>query len=104
MRPSRYCSRGAALSAPRAAVLNADDEYGQRLVKISRKRGSEVFTYGLTRGDFHAAKVEITPRGTRFDLITPKETIPLFSPLIGKVNVYNTLAAAAAAYARNCAS
>ena len=95
---------GCGTEAPRAAVLNADDEYGQRLVKISRKRGSEVFTYGLTRGDFHAAKVEITPRGTRFDLSTPKETIPLFSPLIGKVNVYNTLAAAAAAYARNCAN
>lgn len=95
---------GCGTQAPRAAVLNADDEYGQRLVKISRKRGSEVFTYGLTRGDFHAAKVEITPRGTRFDLSTPKETIPLFSPLIGKVNVYNTLAAAAAAYARNCAT
>jgi UDP-N-acetylmuramoyl-L-alanyl-D-glutamate--2,6-diaminopimelate ligase len=95
---------GCGTEAPRAAVLNADDEYGQRLVKISRKRGSEVFTYGLTRGDFHAAKVEITPRGTRFDLSTPKETIPLFSPLIGKVNVYNTLAAAAAAYARNCAT
>ena len=91
---------GCGTEAPRAAVLNADDEYGQRLVKISRKRGSEVFTYGLTRGDFHAAKVEITPRGTRFDLSTPKETIPLFSPLIGKVNVYNTLAA----YARNCAT
>ncbi len=95
---------GCGTEAPRAAVLNADDEYGQKLVKISRKRSSEVFTYGLTKGDFHAEKVEITPRGTRFDLITPKETIPLFSPLIGKVNVYNILAAAAAAYARNCAA
>ena len=53
-------------------MLNADDEYGQQLVKISKKRGSEVFTYGLTKGDFHAEKVEITPRGTRFDLITPE--------------------------------
>src|SRR3989442_1836092 len=40
--------------------------------------------------------------GTRLDLITPEGTIPLFSPLIGKVNVYNILAAAAAAYARDC--
>jgi UDP-N-acetylmuramoyl-L-alanyl-D-glutamate--2,6-diaminopimelate ligase len=95
---------GCGTDAPRAAVLNADDEYGQKLVKISKKRSSEVFTYGLTRGDFHTQKVEITPRGTRFDLITPKETIPLFSPLIGRVNVYNTLAAAGAAYARNCAA
>src|SRR4029077_15497363 len=40
--------------------------------------------------------------GTRFDLVTPEETIPLFSPLIGKVNVYNVLAATGAAYARAC--
>jgi UDP-N-acetylmuramoyl-L-alanyl-D-glutamate--2,6-diaminopimelate ligase len=95
---------GCGTEAPRAAVLNSDDDYGQRLIKISKKRSSEVFTYGLTKGDFHAGNVEIMPRGTRFDLITPKETIPLFSPLIGKVNVYNILAAAGAAYARNCAS
>jgi UDP-N-acetylmuramoyl-L-alanyl-D-glutamate--2,6-diaminopimelate ligase len=95
---------GCGTEAPRAAVLNSDDDYGQRLIKISKKRSSEVFTYGLTKGVFHAENVEITPRGTRFDLITPKETIPVFSPLIGKVNVYNILAAAGAAYARNCAS
>src|SRR5882724_6690156 len=94
---------GCGTEAPRAAVLNTDDEYGQRLVGISKKRSSEVLTYGLAKGDFHAGKVEITSRGTRFNLITPKETIPVFSALIGKVNVYNTLAAAGAAYARNCA-
>jgi UDP-N-acetylmuramoyl-L-alanyl-D-glutamate--2,6-diaminopimelate ligase len=93
---------GCGTEAPRAAVLNTDDEYGQTLAKISKKRSSEVLTYGLSKGDFHAERVEITPRGTRFDLLTPKGTIPLFSPLIGKVNVYNTLAAAGAAYSRNC--
>jgi UDP-N-acetylmuramoyl-L-alanyl-D-glutamate--2,6-diaminopimelate ligase len=93
---------GCGTEAPRVAVLNTDDEYGQELVKISKKRGSEVLTYGLSRGEFHAEKVDVTPRGTRFDLVTPEETIPLFSPLIGKVNVYNILAAAAAAYARKC--
>ncbi|MGA9813621.1 MAG: UDP-N-acetylmuramoyl-L-alanyl-D-glutamate--2,6-diaminopimelate ligase [Terriglobales bacterium] len=93
---------GCGTEAPRATVINSDDEYGQKLVKISRKRSSEVLTYGLTKGEFHADKVEITPRGTRFDLVTPQESIPLFSPLIGKVNVYNILAAAGAAYLRNC--
>ena len=60
--------------------------------------------YGFGKGDFHAERVEITPRGTRFDLSAPGGNIPLFSPLIGKVNVYNILAAAGAAYSRNCAS
>ena len=93
---------GCGTDAPRAAVLNTDDEYGQKLVKVSKKRSAEVLTYGLTKGDFRAEKVEITPRGTRFDLVTPQGIIPLFSPLIGKVNVYNILAAAGAAYGRSC--
>jgi UDP-N-acetylmuramoyl-L-alanyl-D-glutamate--2,6-diaminopimelate ligase len=98
----RVLFEGCGTDAPRAAVLNTDDEYGQKLVGFSQKRSAEILTYGLTKGDFHAEKVSITPRGTRFDLVTPQETIPLFSPLIGKVNVYNILAAAGAAYARNC--
>jgi UDP-N-acetylmuramoyl-L-alanyl-D-glutamate--2,6-diaminopimelate ligase len=93
---------GCGTDAPRVAVLNLDDEYGQKLVKVSKKRGSQVLTYGLAHADFHADKIEIMPRGTRFDLIMPGVTIPLFSPLIGKVNVYNILAASAAAYARGC--
>jgi UDP-N-acetylmuramoyl-L-alanyl-D-glutamate--2,6-diaminopimelate ligase len=95
---------GCGTDAPRVAVLNIDDEYGVKLARVSKKHGSRVLSYGLTKGDFHAEKVDITPRGTRFDLATPKATIPLFSPLIGKVNVYNILAAAGAAYARDCRS
>jgi UDP-N-acetylmuramoyl-L-alanyl-D-glutamate--2,6-diaminopimelate ligase len=98
----RILFEGIGTEAPRAAVLNIDDEYGQRLFKISKKRSSEVFTYELTKGDFCTEKVDITPRGTRFDLVTPTESIPVFSPLIGKVNVYNILAAAGAAYASGC--
>jgi UDP-N-acetylmuramoyl-L-alanyl-D-glutamate--2,6-diaminopimelate ligase len=93
---------GCGTEAPRAAVINIEDEYGRRLVNVSSKRSSETFTYGLANGDFHAEKVEITSRGTRLDLITPEGTISLFSPLIGRVNVYNILAAAGAAYARDC--
>jgi UDP-N-acetylmuramoyl-L-alanyl-D-glutamate--2,6-diaminopimelate ligase len=61
-------------------------------------------TYGWERGDFHAEKVNIHPRGTRFDMATPHEKIPIFSSLLGRVNVYNILAAAAASYARGCDS
>jgi UDP-N-acetylmuramoyl-L-alanyl-D-glutamate--2,6-diaminopimelate ligase len=93
---------GCGTDPPRASVLNIDDEFGEKLQKISKKRGSQILTYGLTKGDFRAERVEVTARGTRFDLVTPEATIPLFSPLIGKVNVYNILAAAGAAYARQC--
>src|SRR5712672_4389935 len=98
----RVLFEGCGTEAPRACVTNLDDEYGAKLATISRKRSAVVQTYGWERGDFHAANVDINPRGTRFDLITPQDKIPVFSPLIGRVNVYNILAAAGAAYARNC--
>jgi UDP-N-acetylmuramoyl-L-alanyl-D-glutamate--2,6-diaminopimelate ligase len=93
---------GCGTDGPRAAVLNIDDPYGEKLVSVSRKHSSEVLTYGLSKGDFHADKVDIGQRGTRFDLAAPGFLVPLFSPLIGQVNVYNILAAAGAAYARGC--
>src|SRR5207249_2133388 len=100
----RILFEGCGTEAPRAAVLNVDDDYGQKLIQISRKRSSDVMTYGLTSGEFHAGNVEITLHGTKLEIITPSTRIPIFSPLIGHVNVINILAAAGAAYARDCSS
>lgn len=99
----RILFAGCGTEAPRSSVVNTDDEYGLKLTKISKKAGSQVLTYGWSGGDFHAQNVEITSRGTRFDMETPTGVIAIFSPLIGKVNVYNILAAASAAFARGCA-
>ncbi len=93
---------GCGTDAPRAAVVNIDDEYGERLVAISRKNGSRVSTYGWSKGDFHVSKAEITPRGIRFDMMTPAGEVAVFSHLIGRVNVYNILCAAAIGSARGC--
>ena len=100
----RVLFEGCGTDPPRAAVTNLDDEYGAKLAEFSRKHSSLVLTYGWERGDFRSEDVNITPRGTRFDLVTPREKIAVFSPLIGRVNVYNILAAAAAGYARGCDS
>jgi ABC-type oligopeptide transport system ATPase subunit len=35
---------------------------GQKLVKVSRKRSSEVLTYGWSKGELHAENVDITVR------------------------------------------
>ena len=76
----------------------ADDLADEALVMLRRDAH-----FGVAgQGDFHAAKLEITPQGTKFELVTPAKTIPLSSRLIGRVNVYNILAAAAAAYADGC--
>ena len=98
----RILFEGCGTEPPRATVINADDEYGAKLVKISKSVGSKVFTYGWSTGDFRAQKVDISSRGTRFDMITPDGVLALYSPMLGKVNVYNILDAAAAAYARSC--
>jgi len=98
----RLLFEGCGTDAPRAVVTNLDDESGAKLAEFSRKRSAVVLKYGWDRGDFHAEKVDITTRGTRFDLLTPEEKIPVFSSLIGRVNVYNILAAAGAAFARGC--
>lgn len=100
----RALFEGVGTDPPRVSVTNLDDEYGAKLAEFSRKRSATVLTYGWTRGDFRTKKVDITPRGTRFDLITPEGKISIFSPLIGRVNVYNILAAAAACSARSCDS
>jgi UDP-N-acetylmuramoyl-L-alanyl-D-glutamate--2,6-diaminopimelate ligase len=98
----RVLFEGCGTDPPRAVVTNLDDEYGAQLAAFSRKRSAVVLKYGWQTGDFHAENVRITPRGSRFDLVTPGEKVPVFSALIGRVNVYNILAAAGACYARNC--
>jgi len=98
----RVLFAGCGTDAPRVVVTNVDDDCGAKLAEFSRKRSSVVLKYGWERGDLHAEKVEITTGGTRFDVVTPEEKIAVFSALIGRVNVYNILAAAGACYARGC--
>jgi UDP-N-acetylmuramoyl-L-alanyl-D-glutamate--2,6-diaminopimelate ligase len=100
----RALFEGCGSEAPRLAVINIDDPYGSELMKISKKHGSEVVTYGLAAGDFHAQQLQITTQGSRFQMTTPDEVLPVWTPLIGRVNVYNVLAAAAAGWARKCSS
>src|SRR5208337_3526181 len=97
----RILFEGCGTEPPRCAVINVDDEYGRMLAEFSRRR-SHLYTYGIEQGDFHAEKLEMTPQGNKFTLTTPDGDIALYSPLVGRVNVYNVLAACAAAYARGC--
>ncbi len=92
--------QGSGTEPPRVAVINVEDEYGQRLLGLCKKQ-TELITYGIDTGDFHARNVSIENTGVRFDLVTPQGEIPIWSPLLGRVNVYNLIAASAAAYARD---
>jgi len=98
----RMLFEGTGAPAPRAAVINADDNYGIALLKTSHAASKQVFSYGIKSGDFRAEAIDLQPTQTSFDIITPFGKQRISARLIGKVNVYNLLAASAASYARGC--
>ena len=100
----RILFEGCGTEAPRVAVINIDDEYGRKLAGASKNRGSRVLTYSWSAGDLQAQNLQMGSQGTRFDMVGPAGTVALFSPLIGRVNVYNILAASGAALARDCST
>jgi UDP-N-acetylmuramoyl-tripeptide--D-alanyl-D-alanine ligase len=78
------------------AVLNADDDY---VSQFGRDFNGKVVMFGLkTTADVRAENIEsLGCEGTRFDLISHDVRQSVHSPLLGKHNVYNVLAAAALA-------
>jgi UDP-N-acetylmuramoyl-L-alanyl-D-glutamate--2,6-diaminopimelate ligase len=91
---------GSLLKPPRVAVLNIEDPYGSQLALTAREVRSEIFSYGLSNGEFRADNIDMAASGMRFTLQTPAGATPVQTRLTGKVNVYNLLAASAAAFAR----
>lgn len=94
--------QGVGAQSPRAAVINADDPYGRLLLKSVHQDTENVIGYGIHDGGFKAANIELQPTRTGFDLLTPAGSVRIESGLIGQINVYNLLAASAAAWARGC--
>jgi UDP-N-acetylmuramoyl-L-alanyl-D-glutamate--2,6-diaminopimelate ligase len=91
---------GAGSPPPKVAVINSDDEFGRKLTAVARSKGSKVMTYGLQPpADLVAEAIQLTPQGTHFSLREREGQFTIDSPLLGKVNVYNFLAAAGAAHA-----
>jgi len=78
------------------AVLNADDEY---VCQFGRDFKGKVILFGCkSTADVRAENIEVLgPEGTRFDLVSREMRQPVHSPLLGKHNVSNVLAAAAIA-------
>jgi UDP-N-acetylmuramoyl-L-alanyl-D-glutamate--2,6-diaminopimelate ligase len=81
------------------AVINLDDRYGAQLVTRFGKE-IPVITYGLgVHADFRASNVRIDFHGTSYALDAGGRSYLVRLPLIGQFNVYNSLAALAAANA-----
>jgi UDP-N-acetylmuramoyl-L-alanyl-D-glutamate--2,6-diaminopimelate ligase len=79
-----------------AAVINIDDPRGASLAGL----GGRTLTYAIDRpADIHPSKLTQTIRGFAFEAITPAGPIEVRSRLVGRPNIYNTLAAIGAAMA-----
>ena len=91
--------QGVGTKPPRVAVINIDDPYGEQLAGLAKR--SQVMTYGMRqRGEFRAEQVRMRAGETLFRMVTPAGCVEMRSPLTGRVNVSNLLAASAAALAR----
>ncbi len=87
---------GSGAGAPDVAVINADDEYGKRLTGLTKKS----VTYGLeSDADITTKKFQLTFDGLAFTAQTPNGKVQVASRLVGRINVYNILAAIGAAQA-----
>jgi len=83
----------------RTAVVNVDDPYGQQLV-ARFGRDIPMITYGLgVRADFRASNFKVELSGTSYQLDAREKSYLVRLPLIGRFNIYNSLAALAAAFA-----
>ncbi|MDB9822718.1 UDP-N-acetylmuramoyl-L-alanyl-D-glutamate--2,6-diaminopimelate ligase [Deltaproteobacteria bacterium] len=81
------------------AVINMDDLKGKELASIT---SAEVLTYGLDRKwDFSADSISTDKTGLKARLVTPEGEVEIRSSLIGRINIYNILAATAASLSLN---
>jgi UDP-N-acetylmuramoyl-L-alanyl-D-glutamate--2,6-diaminopimelate ligase len=87
---------GTGAGAPEVAVLNTDDEFGKRLAGLAKR----TVTYGLeSDADITTKKFQLTFDGLTFTAHTPDGKVHVVSRLVGRINVYNLLAAIGAAQA-----
>ncbi len=86
---------------PKVAVVNLDDPYGLRLVQVLAEELPQlrVVTFGEhPKADVRAEQVELGFKNSHFKLVWPEGAFDIVSPMIGRYNVSNLLAAIAAAW------
>jgi UDP-N-acetylmuramoyl-L-alanyl-D-glutamate--2,6-diaminopimelate ligase len=92
----RLLFTGSGGTAPQYSVINRDDEWGRKLQGASST--TQVLWYGLgSDATVRARQIQSGFGGLRFELAYDKLRFEIKSPLIGRINVYNILAACSAA-------
>jgi len=87
-------------SAPGVAIINADDEYGRRLIDELRSAADRPLTFSASgaAADFRAEDVRFDVAGSRFRCLGRDVEVGVQMRLPGPFNVANALAAIAAAH------
>jgi UDP-N-acetylmuramoyl-L-alanyl-D-glutamate--2,6-diaminopimelate ligase len=86
----RHLFEGTGAGAPDVGIINADDSYSSRLEGLAAR----TITYGLTGSpEVTTKKFALTFDGLEFTAHTPLGKMEIRSPLVGRINVYNILAA-----------
>jgi UDP-N-acetylmuramoyl-L-alanyl-D-glutamate--2,6-diaminopimelate ligase len=92
---------GVGVAPPRVAVINVDDGWGsQRFLNRASRMVREVMRYGIECGENHVIDPVLRVGETQFLFKTFDGSEIIRSPLTGKVNIYNLVAASCAALAR----
>jgi UDP-N-acetylmuramoyl-L-alanyl-D-glutamate--2,6-diaminopimelate ligase len=87
---------GTGAGVPETVIVNIDDEYGNQLLGIAKN----TVTYGLdASAEITTKKFQLAFNGLTFTAQTPNGKIHVASSLVGRINVYNILAAIGAAQA-----
>ena len=82
-----------------SAIINYDDPSASYYAEISK---GKVVTYGLSeKADIYATDIVLKMDGTTFTINYQEGKLPISLNLVGKFNVYNTLASFSACYAMN---
>jgi UDP-N-acetylmuramoyl-L-alanyl-D-glutamate--2,6-diaminopimelate ligase len=90
---------GVGTPPPRVAVIHQGAEYSSMMADAFA--GNELMAYGIgSYGSYRAEELHLALGDTRFRFATPQGSIAIHSPLSGRVNVENLLAAMCAALAR----
>jgi UDP-N-acetylmuramoyl-L-alanyl-D-glutamate--2,6-diaminopimelate ligase len=89
--------KGFFTEGPGACVINMDDPKG---ADLAASAGGRVLTYGIDKkADVYADGITLGPDGMEFTIVTGAGRARIKSPLVGRHNAYNILAASAACIA-----
>lgn len=80
------------------AIVNHDSHWHKQMLQGCT---AEMMTYGIeNKADLHGSDLRCSSEGSRFKLSFQGQTVECFTPMIGRYNIYNFMAAAAIGLAR----